>query len=44
MPNFLGFDIEKKTSKLKNILFVIENSGIPMPMVEIDFLEYAPTE
>ncbi len=42
--NFLGFDVKQETKELAGLIYVMKNIGIPMPMVEMDFMEFAPVE
>jgi protease-4 len=39
IPGIIGINIEKPKSDIKMFQFLIENNGVPMPMIPLDFIE-----
>lgn len=39
-----GFDIKEETREFKDLMYVLQNVGVPMPIVCMDLMEYAPAE
>ena len=42
--DMIGINVKKEAKEFANLIYVMKYMGIPMPMVEMDFLEYAPVE
>jgi protease-4 len=42
--DIIGINIKQETKELATLMYIMKNVGVPMPMVEMDFMEFAPVE